>query len=107
MKRLQGILGFGLSCTALVLLSLGVGPARADDEGEWEREADPDLFFVSPVDSDGHPTHVVVRVVDDQTGEALPGATVALHADISPDSKPSAKISAGPKRWPNTPKSGP
>ena len=65
-----------------MLLALGVGPARADDEGEWEREADPDLFFVSPVDSDGHPTHVVVRIVDDQTGEALPGATVALHSQI-------------------------
>ncbi len=65
---------------ALALLALGVDRARADEQGEWEREADPDLFFVSPVDSDGHPTHVVVRVVDDQTGEGLPGATVALHS---------------------------
>ena len=72
----------GTAWLALALLTLGTGRVGAEDHGEWEREADADLFYVSPVDSEGYPTHVVVRVVDDLTGAALPGASVALHSQV-------------------------
>jgi hypothetical protein len=74
-RRLQTLLVVALAAAALA------SPAsiRADEPEEWERDAPPDTFFVSPVDAEGHRTHVVLRIVDDVTGDPLPGATVALH----------------------------
>jgi hypothetical protein len=40
-----------------------------------------DVFYVSPMDARGNPTHVVFRVVDDVSGEPLPGATATLRQE--------------------------
>ncbi len=69
-----------LALAALGLSSLVSGSARADDPEEWERDAPADVFFASPKDEVGYPTHLVLRIVDDISGDALPGATVALHS---------------------------
>lgn len=70
-----------LAGRGLALLALGLaGPVLAAEPAEWEREAPPDVFFVSPTDAAGVPSHAVLRVVSDVTGEALPGATVAFHS---------------------------
>ncbi|HVG94335.1 MAG TPA: hypothetical protein VND21_07800, partial [Planctomycetota bacterium] len=67
---------------ALLLVGLlAGGGARAEEPAEWERDAPPDLFYVSPMDASGNPTHVVFRVVDDVSGEPLPGATATLRQE--------------------------
>ncbi len=55
------------------------GGVAAEEPEEWERDAPSDLFYVSPIDAKGVPTHAVFRVVDDLTGEPLPGATAAFE----------------------------
>lgn len=63
----------------LILAASGIAPAS--DPLEWEREADPAQMFVSPVDSQGYPTHVIARVVDDLNGQPVSGASVTLRSE--------------------------
>jgi hypothetical protein len=68
---------------ALCLALIGAAPrtARAEerDEPEWHQEASPDVFYVSPT-GEGGVTHIVFRIVGDVTGDPIPGATAAIHA---------------------------
>jgi hypothetical protein len=65
---------------ALAVVSLVGGAAFGDEREGVFVELAPERFYVPPLDERGRPTHVVLRIVDDATGAAIPGATAALHA---------------------------
>src|SRR2546421_422598 len=83
MTRCRSSIPAARAVVTLCLAALVHGGARADEPQEWERDATPDVFFVSPKDDDGLPTHLVLRIVDDITGDPLPGATVSLHDETA------------------------
>lgn len=63
------------------VLTLGAArPASAEEPAEWMRDAPPEVFYLSPTNTAGVPTHVVIRVVDHATGEPIRAASAALYA---------------------------
>jgi hypothetical protein len=80
-QRLPHALGRWIAASLCMALT-GSTSAGADDPEEWDREAGPDVFFVTPTNVDGVPTHLVLRVVDDLTDEPIAGASVSLREEM-------------------------
>src|SRR5205814_2336025 len=60
-------------------LLLAVRASSAEEPAETHVES-AEAMFVSPANTHGIATHLVLRIVDDATGDPIPGATVALHS---------------------------